>query len=659
MTAATKRGSIQFGAFCVDFGTQRLHKNGTRLKLPRQSFLILEMLLARPGEVVTREELREALWLSDTFVDFDHGLNNAVNRIRMALNDSAETPKYIETLPRLGYRFVGPVKVVENSFPATVVSQSVPPVTVTAVSSDKNGDESRRWWKSKSRLGSVLALALAILGVWYLLEFRLRPRQPAIDSIAVLALQNLSGDPGEEYFADGTTEELITMLAKLTDVRVISRTSSMRMKGEHKSMQEIGRQLGVDAVVEGSVARSPQTIRITAQLIDVRSDRHLWAEEYEGSPGDLVQLQQRVAREIASQVSAKIKPQKETAFRNAKPINPAAHDLYLKARYYSAQGSPESLTKSIELYQQAIGLQPDYAAAHSGLAVSYCSMASGWDDPQVFFPRARDAALKALSLDNSIPEARTVLAWVEHAYDWDTAGAEAEFQTALKLNGYAADTHSMYASFLADIGRYDEGLAEARLAEDLDPLSVRSSLAAERVLMRSRRFEEFLKQAEQSRKLNPNSVLTTVHLCIVYENLGRFEDAIHQIETHPNAADPPESAPIIAKRLRDGLRRDGPEGYWRASLRNLAEYNAGDHVDSAHVHLMLGDNESGLRELELAVRDRDPAIRFNLKNTPWWDPVRNDPHFQELVRKVGYQEGASTGTPSHRQVSLATERGRR
>ncbi|HZD30739.1 MAG TPA: hypothetical protein VE779_03675, partial [Candidatus Angelobacter sp.] len=210
------------------------------------------------------------------------------------------------------------------------------------------------------------------------------------------------------------------------------------------------------------------------------------------------------------------------------------------------------------------------------------------------------------------------------------------FQTALKLNGYDADTHAVYASFLADIGRYDEGLAEARLAEDLDPLSVRSSVAAERVLMRSRRFEEFLKQAEQSRKLDPDSVITTIHLGIVYENLGRFEDAIHQIETHPNAVDPPESAATAAKRLRQGLREEGPKGYWRATLQNITEYDTDDHRMLAHAYFMLGDNEAGLRELELAVKDRDPAVRFDLKNTPWWDSVRSDPRFQQLLKKAGY-----------------------
>ncbi len=288
--------------------------------------------------------------------------------------------------------------------------------------------------------------------------------------------------------------------------------------------------------------------------------------------------------------------------------------------------------KSIELYHQAISFQPDYAAAYSGLAESYCALASGWDDtPGVSFQRAREAALKALSLDDSLPGARTALAWVKHAYDWDTQGAETDFRTALKMNGYDARTHSMYASFLGDIGRSDEGLAEARLAEDLDPLSVGSSIAVERVLMRGRRFDEFLKQAERSRKLDPNSVLTSVHLIIVYEDLGRFEDAIREGETHSSSA-----KGVDARQLRAGLHEQGPQGYWHAMMQIQSKNNANDHRNMAHLYFMLGDNEAGLRELELAVQQRDPAIRFDIKNSPWWDTARTDSRFQALLRKVGY-----------------------
>lgn len=635
MAVAVERGAVQFGPFRVDTKTQRLYRDQIWIKLPRQSFLILQMLLAQPGEVVSREELRAALWPSDTFVDFDHGLNNAVNRLRLALNDRTESPTYVETLPTVGYRFVGSVQVVDNGTTSEAASTTESASATVRVEPRPSVLTPQPWWKSRGLLVWPVILASAILGTWWF-KLGFRGEHSEIHSIAVLPLQNLSGDPGQEYFADGTTEELITTLAKLTDLRVISRTSAMRMKGVQKSIRDVGSDLGVDAVVEGSIARSPETVRITVQLIDVRADRHLWAEEYQDSPGEILRLQQKVALAIASQVSEKIIPQQEAHFRSAKLVKQQAHDLYLKAQSYSAQGTPESLTKSIELYQQAIALQPDYAAAYSGMAASYCTIASGWDDPHVFFPRAREAALKALSLDSSIPGALVALAWIKHAYDWDTAGAEAEFQKALKLNGYDAQTHSRYASFLADVGRYDEGLAEARLAEDLDPLALHASFAAERVLMRGRRFEEFLKQAVQSRKLDPNSVPTTYHSVIVYENLGRFEDAIHEIEGHDNWEDPPGLAIENAKQLRAGLRAEGPKGYWREALRECLKPPADDHWHTAHAYFMLGNNEAGLRELELTVQQHDSAIRFDIMNSPWWDPVRNDPRFQELLKKAGY-----------------------
>ena len=620
----------------LDVSRYQLRRDGRVLRIEKIPMELFIFLVENKDNLVSREAIVERLWGKDVFLDTEQGINTAVRKIRQALHDDPERPRFLQTVVGKGYRFVGPLRVIGNGNLAAAAREPILPSAVAPLPPEENRDEIPSWWKSKTLLGSLLALALAVLGIWYLLGVHSRSQRPAIHSIAVLPLQNLSGDPGQEYFADGTTEELITTLAKLTDLRVISRTSAMRMKGVQKSIREIGGDLGVDAVVEGSVARSPQTIRITVQLIDVSSDRHLWAEEYEGPPSDIFQLQQKVALAIASLVSAKIAPQQEAHVRGPKSVNPEAHNLYLKARSYAAHGTPESLTKSLELYQQAIAIQPDYAAAYSGMAASYCNIASGWDDPHVFFPRAREAALKALSLDNAIPGARTELAWLKHAYDWDTAGAEAEFQTAMKLNGYDADTHSAYAMFLADTGRYDQGLAEARRAEDLDPLSLNPSVAAERVLMRGRRFEEFLKQAERSRKLDPTSVPTTYRSVIVYENLGRFEDAIHEDETHPYDRTTQTAATAEANRLRAILRKEGPKGYWQEALRECLKPPADDHWHTAHAYFMLGNNEAGLRELELTVQQHDPSIRFDIKNSPWWDPVRNDPRFQELLRKVGY-----------------------
>lgn len=627
--------SSQFAIPELDLHRYELRLNGDRVRLEKIPMELFIFLVEKRDNLVSREAIVERLWGKGVFLDTEQGINTAVRKIRQALHDDPERPQFLQTVIGKGYRFVGPVKVVGDGIAVADGPPAVLPAAVVQPPVEEKFHQPSRW-KSKALVGSLLALALATLEVWNTEVHRQR-LQPGIRSIAVLPLQNLSGDAAQEYFADGTTEELTTTLAKLTDLKVISRTSAMRLKGVQESVKEIGRDLDVDAIVEGSVARFPKTVRITVQVIDVRSDTHLWAGEYEDLPDEILRLQQKVAREIAVQVSAKIAPSKEGRAAIARPVDSNAHDLYLKGRFFAGQGTAESLTQSIELYEQAINLQPDYAAAYSGLAEAFASRASQWDDaPDASIQRSREAALKALTLDESTPGARRVLAWIKHAYDWDTAGAEALFQGALKINGYDADTHSLYASFLADIGRIDEGLAEARLAEDLDPRSVRSSVSGERVLMRGRRFEEFLKQAQRSRKLDPNSVLTSVHLVIVYEDLGRFEDAINEFETHSISVDPAETVMIRARQLRAGLRQEGPKGYWRVMLRTQAKNNPDDHRNMAHLYLMLGDNDAGLHELDLAVQQRDPAIRFDIKSSPWWDPVRNDPHFEALLRKVGY-----------------------
>ncbi|HZD33189.1 MAG TPA: winged helix-turn-helix domain-containing protein, partial [Candidatus Angelobacter sp.] len=330
----------RFAGFELDFRSGELARNGRRVRLQEQPFRVLRLLLDNAGEVVSREELQHQLWSQETFVDFDHGLNKAIGKLREALDNPVSDTSLIETLPRRGYRFKSQVEWIGADRDPLLVGPESP--------ARRHSPFGRRFVIAAVVLASLVA-GLLLLNRHRILAW-LHPL-PVMQSIAVLPLQNLSGDPEQEYFADGTTEELITMLAKSTDLKVISRTSSMRMRGVQKSMREIGRELGVDAVVEGSVTRSPQTIRITVQLIDVRSDRHLWAEEFEGPPSEIFQLQRKVALAIASQVSAKTSLQEHANRLSPKPINPDAQDLYLRARFHAAQGTDASLRKSIELYQ--------------------------------------------------------------------------------------------------------------------------------------------------------------------------------------------------------------------------------------------------------------------------------------------------------------------
>src|SRR2546429_6083930 len=305
-TAIKTRGMVHFGEFELDAAAGQLYRKGARLRLQEQPSQILQILLQRPGEIVNREELRQKIWPSDTFVDFDHGINNAIKRLREALGDTAETPHYVETLPRRGYRFIG----------------------------------------------------------------KLERKSPSFRSLAVLPLENLSRDPEQEYFAEGLTEALITTLAKIGELRVVSRTTAMLYKDVHKPLREIARELEVDAIVEGTVLRAGQRVRITAQLIDAANETHLWAESYERHLRDVLHLQAEVAEAIAKQVQVKLTPQERAQLAQTQPVNPDAYEAYLKGRYHWLRRSGEELPKAVRYFEQAIEIDPTYAAAYAGLADS-------------------------------------------------------------------------------------------------------------------------------------------------------------------------------------------------------------------------------------------------------------------------------------------------
>ena len=359
------RGSehVRFGVFEVDLRAGELRKHGLRIRLQEQPFQVLEMLLLKPREVVTRDELRNKLWPADTFVDFDHGLNKAINKIRDALGDSAENPRFVETVARRGYRFIVDVKVFDatDSRPA----QNLKPAGFAQTPAVRQRSPWSAVWKA---LGVVLVAALAVLVVW---TPRSRSRSSSIRSLAVLPLANLSADPSQDYFADGMTDELITDLGQISALRVISRTSVMTYKGAHKPLPEIARELKVDAVVEGTVLRSGNQVRITAQLIEAPADKHLWAKSYEGDLRDTLALQGKVARAIADEVSINLTPREQAVLRNAKVVDREAYESYLKGRYFWNKRTADGLKMAKDYFDQAIAKDPSYAQAYSGLADTY------------------------------------------------------------------------------------------------------------------------------------------------------------------------------------------------------------------------------------------------------------------------------------------------
>ena len=399
-SAAKSDPTIRFGAFELDVRTGELRRNGIRLPLQGRPIQILAVLLEQPGEMVTRDDLRRRLWPADTFVDFDHALHNGIARLRDVLGDSAELPRFIETLPRRGYRYIEP----------TVEGQAA--LSVIAASSPATTPGSARRKHHPILFAALLVALVAALGVggWLYRRSQRQETLPEIHSLAVLPLDNLSGDPSQEYFADGMTDELITELAQIGSLRVISRTSVMHYKATSKTAPEIARELQVDAVLEGSVARSGTRMRITAQLIEARADRHLWAGSYEGELKDVLSLQDAVALAVVKQIRLRLSTHEKARLSRAHQVNPEAHEAYLRGLYYWNKRGRAGLDKAIEYFNRAIAIDPNYALPYAGLAQCYVPLSYfGYMRGTEAQAKAAAALQKALDLDDSLAEAHTAL----------------------------------------------------------------------------------------------------------------------------------------------------------------------------------------------------------------------------------------------------------
>src|SRR5712692_8584923 len=428
----TLKPVIRFGPFEADLRAGELRKHGMKLKLVGQPLEVLAMLLECPGQLVTREELRARLWPTDTFVDFDHGLSAAVNKLRDALSDSAEKPTYVETLPRRGYRFISAVDLPDSLGLKPAVSEMRASHESTVVFGFDLGGLRRRLFGE--------------------------PSAPRIQSIAVLPLENLSQDPEQEYFADGMTDELITKLAQISALRVISRTSAMRYKGTKKSVSEIARELHVDAVVEGAVMRAGDRVRISAQLIEAPTDHHLWAASYERDLRGVLSMQDEVTRAIVSEIRVKLTAREQARLANTHPIDPEAYRFYLQGRYYRYKLTPEGLLKATEYFQQALARDPGYALAYAGLADAYDSLAFFTVlSPLEVMPKAKAAAVKALEIDDNLAEAHVSLGWAGFTYDRDWPAAGRHLERAIVLNPAYPLAHSYYSLYLGALGRSEEG----------------------------------------------------------------------------------------------------------------------------------------------------------------------------------------------------------
>ena len=617
--------TVRFGVFELDVRAGELRKRGARVPLQGLPVQLLTVLLENPGQVVTRDELRTRLWPADTFVDFDHSLHNAIARLREALGDSSGSPRFIETLPRKGYRFISQVEghaAALRSEGQTAV-KSAAPVTVKRA-------------KPPFALGAV-ALALVLGGFAYV---RIQ-RQNAllrIHSLAVLPLENLSNDPDQEYFVDGMTDELIINLAKISSLRVISRTSIMQYKKVRKPMPAIGRELNVDAIVEGTVTRSGNHIRITAQLIDALGDRLLWAENYDREVGDAVTLQNQIAGTIANEISAKLTPVERAQLASSRSVNPAAYELYLRGRYFWVKRNRESFNRAMDYFQQAIAKDPSYAAPYSGLADCYVLFGSSFDvgglAPSEVQPKARAAALKALELDNSLSDAHNSLAYVKLNYDWDWPGAEAEFKRSLALNPGYAHGHHWYAHLLLSSGRQAEALAESQRALELDPLSPIINVHLAWHYLYTTQYDRALEQLSKTLELDPNYALAHWYRGLAYEQKKMYSEALREMA---QAKDLLPGNLAVESDMGHVHAISGNKTAAQKIIGTMKQQSAHRYVnlyELALIYVGLGQRDQAFESLNKAFRERSDQMIY-LKVDPRLDSVRSDSRFSDLVRRVG------------------------
>ena len=636
----------RFGPYQANTADLELRKSGIRIRLQPKPFQVLKVLLERAGQSVSREELKALLWAPDIFVDFDHGLNTAVNKIREALSDSAEEPRYIETLAN-GYKFIGDIsEQSEQSLVATAPLSASPlaasPLAASpfAASPLAAHPDSRPeiTWRKKRYLGPGVGLA-CLIAVFFLV-FHTAPKvfgtsSAAIQSVAVLPLKNLSGDPSQEYFSDSMTDELITQLAKTSSLNVPSAASVVRYKNTSASAAEIRRDLKVDAFLAGSVVRTGDKIRVSAQLIDARTDRHIWAEDYQGDLRDVLVLQNDIAMAIAHSVKVKVAPADSSTVSVPRQVDPRAYDAYIRGRGYWLRSNtpnevPGDTEKSGELFQQAIQYDPSFARAYSGLADYYgVNAAFGLIPVEEGWRKSEVASRKALALDDRLAEAHCSLAAKMMTYDWNWAAAEREIQRGLELDTHNALLHSLYSLLLSYIGRFDQSIVEAQRAQELDPLAQR--FAVQRALRFSRRFDLFLTEVDKAFAQDPAGIHR--ERARVYQARKQHAEEVHETDQELRL----EGCVSCADRLARAYARKGYTGWLQERLNRLNE-NSKDGTpttfEHAELYAELGNADMAMHYLEQGYREHTIEL-VRLQVNPAYDDMRADPRFQDLIHRIG------------------------
>lgn len=613
---------VRFGTFEVDLRTGELHRDGLKVKIQELPFQVLVLLLEKPGEVVTREDLRSRLWPADTFVDFEQGLNKAINKLREALDDDANNPRFVETLTRRGYRFIAPVEAgtsTRGRSPGAGLIIALSAAVMVAV------------------LGALIAFNVAdlrnhLMGLW--------TGPPEIHSIAVLPVEDLSGDPEQAYFADGMTDELIMELSKISSLQVIGRTSVMVYKGSKKPIREIARHLNVDAVIEASVLRSADRVRINARLVDGRTERVLWEQTFERSPGDILDLSSAVAREVADRIQVTLTRDEQQRLASARPVNPQAYDAYLRGRYLWNKRTGPEMRKGIEYFEQAVKIDPNYAPAYAGIADSYDLLAFYGPLPAATaYAKAKEAALKAVALDDSLAESHASLAQVLFHYDWNWPLAEKEYRLAIALNPNYATARHWYAAFLSLMGRHNEGLAEMKKAQRLDPLSriINTEVGSE--LYYAGKTDLAIKQLQSTRELYPDFWYLRWWLGQAYLAKGLQREGLQELESAVKLS---EGNGSTLAELAYGYAVSGQPAKARrvlAELENKAKQSYVSPYDFAVVYTGLGDKDLAVKNLEKAFQERYIAMHYlNVEQYCIFRSLRSDPRFLSILRRMNFPQ---------------------
>ena len=624
--------------FQLHLSRYELRENGRVVRLERQPMDLLILLAQKPGELVTREEIAEKFWGKNVFVEADHGINNMVRKLRVALRDDTDNPRFLETVVGKGYRLVGPIEVIARpqaqaeSLPAAQAapveaSQAQRPQLTGPVTPVPAAKKSNAW-----KIVATAALLVALVVGWQFLMHRSQAAyagRARFHTLVVLPFENLSAEPGQDYFADGVTDELTTELAKDGSFQVISRTSARQYHSVHQPLAQIAKDLGADVVVEGSVVRSGNRVRVTAQLIEAATDHHLWAETYERDLGELISIQDSVAAQIAQRIQASYSSTSGAKRVTHKNVAPAAYDAYLRGRHFLTLQNADALKKALAEFQTAIDLEPTYAPAHAGLADTFDLFANYYVmPPKEAFPLAEAAAAKSLAIDETLAEPHASLGFARHHFDWDWAGAEKEYKRALELSPSYSTAHLRYADLLSSLGRHDEAIAEIRKAQELDPLSLVIGSNQGRLLYNARRYDEAIETLRKNLDLDPKRGFSHLYLGMAYEQKNSAREAEEEFNRATALLNFDYNLSLAHLYAATGRRAEAKK---ILDLANRAEDR--EWFFTAGVSAALGDKDEAFRRLEKAYEERDFFL-VTLKISQLMDPLRNDPRYAAQLARV-------------------------